>query len=101
VPKVAAIERLIEPPDSESKLALRAHAHALVPEKIKKLVKFDDGNYCSRPPNAHIPRVPFLIRFVVSPHNVILKFVIWTCQLHLVDFCCVCICVCNMMNLII
>lgn len=35
VPMDAAILRPIEPPDSESKLALNAQAHALVP-KIRK-----------------------------------------------------------------
>lgn len=35
VPIVDAMLRPIAPPDSESKLALRAQAHALVPEMVR------------------------------------------------------------------
>lgn len=38
VPTEAAIERLISPPDSESKLADNAHAHALVPIRYSRII---------------------------------------------------------------
>lgn len=45
VPIVAAMLRPIAPPDSESKLALRAQAHALVPEaKVSNQRGLGDGN---------------------------------------------------------
>lgn len=41
VPIVPAMLRPIAPPDNESKLALRAQAHALVPEIYKILIQSD------------------------------------------------------------
>lgn len=38
VPKVSLMLLLMEPPANESKLALRAHAHALVPIKYSRIM---------------------------------------------------------------